>query len=117
MRPSILLSRCLIRRTLIIVAAYLTFAAAVTAYTQYARHPSGADADAAAPEKGNRAADDPVPLWIYLLHALYAIALPGSCLVTVLFWLLVYPGDPGSAERAMSYFVHGARGHLRGKPR
>jgi len=53
-------------------------------------------------------APPPRPLWLPLLWTSRAIAMPGSLLVFVLFWGLLYPGDRQSAQQPVNYGVHAA---------
>lgn len=50
----------------------------------------------------------PPPWWLVAIHSAHAIATPGSLLVFVLFWALVYPGYPEASSQPINYFVHGA---------
>ncbi len=81
--------------TLLVQCAYLSLAVYAT---WRATSPSHRAQDSAAP---------PARLLRALL-ALQAVAAPGAALVTILFWCLVYPTWPESAQYAVNYLVHGA---------
>ena len=50
----------------------------------------------------------PLPRYVRALLALQGVALPGSFLVTLLFWTLVLPTIPEAAQYTVNYLVHGA---------
>ena len=62
----------------------------------------------AAPPGLPPAAAQPLPRFVRALLALQGVALPGSFLVTLLFWTLVLPTIPEAAQYTVNYLVHGA---------
>ena len=57
---------------------------------------------------GQAAAPTAAPRYLPALLYLQGIALPGSALVTLLFWTLVLPTWPEAATYTVNYLVHGA---------
>ena len=85
------------------VASYLSLAAYGTAVAQRAAPPTPKLPDA---PPSSQTVEHP-PWWLPVLWSLHAVALPTSCLVFLLFWLLVYPGNHAAGEQPITFFVHG----------